>query len=123
MTIAPQTYYRWLACPVRPTELEEAYLVNQIVDIYRKNKCVYGVRKMWRELKRREERVARCTVYRLMRQMGLKGATRGRSFTTTTVVDDTAARQEWGWAPAYGLQRAFDEYLVPNIHQRYQPAL
>ena len=42
MKIAPQTYYRWLACPVRPTELEEAYLVNAIVDIYRRNKCVYG---------------------------------------------------------------------------------
>src|SRR5690349_6638710 len=41
MTIAPQTYYRWLACPIRPTELEEAYLVNQIVDIYRRNKCMY----------------------------------------------------------------------------------
>ena len=42
MKIAPQTYYRWLACPVRPAELEEAYLVNQIVDIYRHNKYVYG---------------------------------------------------------------------------------
>ena len=46
MTIAPQTYYRWLACPIRPAELEAAYLVNTIVDIYRRNKCVYGVRKM-----------------------------------------------------------------------------
>jgi hypothetical protein len=46
MKIAPQTYYRWLACPVRPAELEEAYLVNEIVDLYRRNKCVYGVRKM-----------------------------------------------------------------------------
>ncbi len=35
-------------------------------------------------------------------------------------MDDTAARQDWGWNPAFGLQRAFDEYLVPNIHQRYQ---
>jgi nucleoside-diphosphate-sugar epimerase len=37
-------------------------------------------------------------------------------------LDDTAARQDWSWSPAYDLQRAFDEYLVPNIHQRYQPA-
>jgi nucleoside-diphosphate-sugar epimerase len=37
-------------------------------------------------------------------------------------LDDTAARQDWGWAPAYDLERAFNEYLVPNIHQRYQPA-
>ena len=52
MTIAPQTYYRWLACPVRPAELEEAYLVNEIVDLYRRNKCVYGVRKMWHAARR-----------------------------------------------------------------------
>lgn len=40
MKIAPQTYYRWRACPVRPAELEEAYLVNAVVDIYRQNRCV-----------------------------------------------------------------------------------
>ena len=54
MTIAPQTYYRWLACPVRSSELEEAYLVNDIVDLYRKNRCVYGVRKMWHACECRE---------------------------------------------------------------------
>ena len=35
-------------------------------------------------------------------------------------LNDDAARNDWGWAPAYGLQRAFDEYLVPNIHERYR---
>jgi hypothetical protein len=70
MKIAPQTYYRWLACPIRPAELEEAYLVNQIVDIYRRNKCVYGVRKMWHAARRtgvvstRKTCVARVTVCR-----------------------------------------------------------
>lgn len=34
-------------------------------------------------------------------------------------LDDEAARRDWGWSPAYDLQRAFDEYLVPNIHERY----
>jgi nucleoside-diphosphate-sugar epimerase len=34
-------------------------------------------------------------------------------------IDDTAARQDWGWSPDYGLQRSFEEYLVPNIRQRY----
>ncbi|MCL4803840.1 MAG: NAD-dependent epimerase/dehydratase family protein [Anaerolineae bacterium] len=34
-------------------------------------------------------------------------------------LNDEAARRDWGWAPAYNLQRAFDEYLVPNIHRRY----
>lgn len=35
-------------------------------------------------------------------------------------VDDGAARADWGWAPEFGLQRCFDEYLIPNIRQRYQ---
>lgn len=34
-------------------------------------------------------------------------------------LDDSAARYDWGWEPEYGLQRAFDEYLVPNIRRRY----
>lgn len=35
-------------------------------------------------------------------------------------VDDAAARREWDWAPAYDLDRAFEEYLIPNIHARYK---
>jgi threonine 3-dehydrogenase len=34
-------------------------------------------------------------------------------------VDDGRARADWGWAPAYGWDRAFDEYLVPNVTSRY----
>jgi len=34
-------------------------------------------------------------------------------------LDDGAARREWGWEPAYGVDRAFDEYLVPTIRARY----
>jgi threonine 3-dehydrogenase len=34
-------------------------------------------------------------------------------------VDDAAARKDWGFAPAYDLERTFDEYLVPNIRKRY----
>jgi len=35
-------------------------------------------------------------------------------------IDDSAARADWGWAPEYGLERCFGEYLVPTIRQRYQ---
>lgn len=48
----PHTYYRWLACPVREAELEESYPLNEIVDLYRRNKCVYGVRMMWHAARR-----------------------------------------------------------------------
>ena len=90
--IAPQTYYRWLACPVRPTELEEAYLVNQIVDIYRRNKCVYGVRKMWHAARRAGLRIGRDQVGRLMRIAGIQGVRRGVHRTVTTVRDERATR-------------------------------
>jgi len=36
-------------------------------------------------------------------------------------VDDTPARRDWGWTPDYDVDRAFDEYLIPNIKQRYKP--
>jgi nucleoside-diphosphate-sugar epimerase len=35
-------------------------------------------------------------------------------------VDDSAARQDWGFAPAYDLERAFSEYLIPTIRRQYQ---
>jgi nucleoside-diphosphate-sugar epimerase len=37
-------------------------------------------------------------------------------------IDDTAARLEWGWSPAYDVERAFNDYLIPNVRQRYQRA-
>jgi nucleoside-diphosphate-sugar epimerase len=35
-------------------------------------------------------------------------------------LDDSHARHEWGWHPDYDVERSFDEYLVPNIRQRYR---
>jgi putative transposase len=52
----------------------------------------YGVRKVWKQLRREGQAVARCTVARLMRRLGLAGAVRGRKFTVTTIPDTAAAR-------------------------------
>jgi transposase InsO family protein len=92
MKIAPGTYYKWLACPVRPHELEEAYLVNAIVNLYRRNRCVYGVRKMWRAARRAGLRVGRDQVGRLMRIAGIQGVRRGAHRTVTTARDERAPR-------------------------------
>ena len=92
MKIAPHTYYRWWACPVRPAELEEAYLVNAIVDIYRRNKCVYGVRKMWHAARRAGLALGRDQVGRLMRMAGVQGVRRGAHRTVTTTRDERAPR-------------------------------
>ena len=53
---------------------------------------VYGARKVWRQLLREDHQVARCTIERLMRLMGLQGATRGRSFKVTTIADKATSR-------------------------------
>jgi len=102
VTIAPQTYYRWLTCPIRSTELEEAYLVNRIVDIYRQNKCVYGVRKMWHAARRAGLPLGRDQVGRLMRIAGIQGVRRGAHRTVTTTRDERAPRHpdlvKRGWA-------------------------
>jgi len=51
--------------------------------VFEENFRVYGVRKVWRQLGREGKDVARCTVARLMREMGLQGAIRGRIVKTT----------------------------------------
>jgi len=64
-------------------------LRGQIRRVFDDNFRVYGVRKVWRQLNRQGEKVARCTVARLMRGMGLQGAVRGKPARTT--VSDRSA--------------------------------
>ncbi|MFF0018936.1 IS3 family transposase [Streptomyces sp. NPDC005374] len=91
--IAPSTYYaakkRQLAPSarsVRDTELKE-----EIKEVYETNYRVYGARKVWRQLNRQGHSVARCTVERLMRELGITGAVRGKKV-ITTMPDPAAAR-------------------------------
>jgi transposase InsO family protein len=60
--------------------------------VWDEHRQVYGPRKVWRQLRRESHRVARCTVERLMRQMGLRGAVRGRAWVVTTRSEDAADR-------------------------------
>ena len=68
----------------------DAALSEKIRTVFNDNYGVYGVRKIWRQLKRQGEDVARCTVARLMKTMGLRGIIRGKH-TRTTISDKTAA--------------------------------
>jgi putative transposase len=52
-------------------------LVGHIRRVWRENRQVYGVRKVWKQLRREGRPTARCTVARLMRQLGLQGVVRG----------------------------------------------
>jgi transposase InsO family protein len=97
LPIAPSTYHELKAREIDPSRLPERVLRDgrlreQIERVWKENFGVYGARKVWRQLKREGADVARCTVERLMRQMGLQGAVRGRRYQKTTVADETAHR-------------------------------
>jgi putative transposase len=96
LPIAPSTYYENKAREADPRRLpararRDTELRGEIGRVWKDNFCVYGVRKTWKQLNRERIRVAKCTVERLMRQLGLRGAIRGKAF-KTTVPDLGAAR-------------------------------
>jgi putative transposase len=88
LPIAPSTYHAHAARRADPGKLpararRDITLRTQIRRVYEENFCVYGVRKVWRQLLREGIAVARCTVARLMRTMGLQGVVRGKRVRTT----------------------------------------
>ncbi|MEF2546388.1 IS3 family transposase [Aurantimonas sp. E1-2-R+4] len=88
LPIAPSTYHEHAARKRDPDrrparERRDAELCDDIRRVFEANFGVYGVRKVWRQLKREGIDVARCTVARLMRQIGLKGVIRGKPVKTT----------------------------------------
>lgn len=89
-------YYEHKARQAEPARLPErvrrdSELSLEIQRVYAENFEVYGARKVWRQLHREEFDVARCTVERLMRSMGLQGVVRGKRC-RTTIADDSADR-------------------------------
>ncbi len=94
MPIAPSTYHAHVARRADPSRLphrlrRDADLKVEIRRVFEENFRVYGVRKIWRQLRRKGFSVARCTVARLMRDMGIRGAIRGKPLRTT--ISDKAA--------------------------------
>lgn len=92
--IAPSTYHEHVARRADPSRLptralRDAELRAEIGRVFEENLGVYGVRKVWHQLRREGVPVARCTVARLMRAMGLAGVIRGKPARTT--VSDKAA--------------------------------
>jgi len=97
LPIAPSTYYEHKAREIDPARIpprvrRDRELKVDIQRVWDENFQVYGVRKVWRQLSREEIAAARCTVERLMRQLNLRGAVRGRAFKTTTVGDEQLRR-------------------------------
>jgi putative transposase len=87
LRIATSTYYAAKHRTPSARMVRDAELKTQISRVHADNFGVYGVRKVWRQLHREGISVARCTVARLMRDLGLEGARRGKKI-RTTIRDD-----------------------------------
>ena len=88
LPIAPSQYYEHKAREAEPARLpprlqRDRALVPEIRRVHEENFGVYGARKVWRQLARQRFTVARCTVERLMRSLGIRGVVRGRKCRTT----------------------------------------
>ena len=97
LPLAPATYYehrrRRLAPELRPRrEKSDEELCVVIRRVYEESGRRYGAEKVWHQLRSDGIAVARCTVERLMAQMGLFGVVRGRAFHVTTAANDALAR-------------------------------
>jgi transposase InsO family protein len=94
LPIAPSTYHDHAAKQRDPARLppraqRDLALTPAILRVHAENFGVYGVRKVWRQMRREGFEIARCTVERLMRELGLQGVIRGKPVRTT--ISDKAA--------------------------------
>ncbi len=83
LPIAPSTYYAAKARPPSKRSLEDEKLNVKIRDVHEGNFGVYGVRKVWHQLRREDVEVGRDRVARLMAELGLCGVTRTKKVRTT----------------------------------------
>jgi putative transposase len=91
LQIAPSSYYARKTRPPSRRALRDLELRREIRRVFDSNYGVYGADKVWATLNREGTRVARCTVERLMRDLGIQGARRGKT-RRTTIRDQTAAK-------------------------------
>jgi putative transposase len=91
LQFAPRTYYAAKARRPSTRAVRDGELKPEITRVHRDNFGVYGVDKVWAQLNREGTRAARCTVARLMRELGLRGVVRGKP-KFTTISDAEADR-------------------------------
>lgn len=84
MEFAPSTYYAARDRAPSARALRDELLKPEIERVHAENYGVYGAHKVWKQLSREGMPVARCTVARLMRELGLRGVRRGKTIITTT---------------------------------------
>lgn len=97
LPIARSTFYEHHARAKNPSlrparAKRDDELRPEVRRVWTENQCVYGAQNVWKQRLREDVEVARCTVERLMLELGLRGVTRGRAFKVTTVADEAALR-------------------------------
>jgi putative transposase len=90
--IAPSTYHAAKSRPPSARAVRDAELKPEILRVWEQNLSVYGADKIWDQLNKDGIAVARCTVERLMADLGLQGCRRGRIWVRTTEGDDRLDR-------------------------------
>ena len=92
LQFAPSTYWSAKRRPLSARRLRDEELKVEILRVFDENFGVYGAPKVWAQLNREGIAVARCTVERLMRDLGIRGAVRGKPKRTTIAADDPTVR-------------------------------
>ena len=130
LPIAPSTYYQHTKGPRSARAVRDAQLKVEIRRVHGEHFGVYGARKVWRQLHREGIVVARCTVERLMGELGLEGVRRGKPQRTTTpdatttrpadlvVRDFSAARPNQLWVADLERHEVFPDRAVMKGHRR-----
>jgi putative transposase len=107
LEFAPSTYYAAVSRPPSARRVRDDQLKPQIERVHRENFDVYGVEKIWKQLRRQSVAVGRDQVARLMADLNLFGVVRGKA-KRTTIQSDTDAR------PADLVDRVF-KAVAPNL--------
>ena len=92
LQVAPSSYYAAIRRPPSARRRRDEVLKRAIRRVWDEHRQVYGADKVWAQLKREEIPVARCTVERLMRALGLRGVVRGKTRVRTTIGDEASDR-------------------------------
>ena len=92
LQVAPSSYYAAIRRPPSARRRRDEILKGEIRRVWDEHRQVYGADKVWAQLRREGVPVARCTVERLMRTLGLRGVVRGRTRLRTTIGDEASSR-------------------------------